>query len=119
MLAKYLAMGFAIAAFGATGSAQTLSTAPRGASLPAVPSVDLRAWETQPTPLFLQAIKERAVTRPAQNAANAAPKDCPMPVHRPDTSRLERMRVYRPSPSVGYPMPRAELRCFNPLDPAK
>ena len=119
MLAKYLAIGFAIATFGAKGSAQTLSTAPRTVSLPAVSSVDIRVWETPPTPLFLQTIEERPLT-PWPKAKPLPPRnDCPMPVHRPDTTRLEQMRVYRPSPSVGYPMPRAELKCFNPLDPAK
>ena len=118
MVVKYLAMGFAIAAFGAKGSAQTLST-PRGASPPAVPTVDIRAWETQLTPLYLEAIKERQLTSWPKAQPLPPRKECPMPVHRPDTARLEQMRVYQPSPSVGYPMPRADLKCFNPLDPAK
>ena len=118
MLPKYMIMSFAIAAFAAKTNAQNPLASPRGSSFPAIPSVDL-SLDRQPTPLFLQAIQERRLTRPDQNAAASSPNECPMPVHRPDTSRLEKMRVARPSPSISYSMPRADLKCFNPLDPAK
>ena len=55
----------------------------------------------------------------ARLAAPAGQKECPMPVHRPDTTQLEKMRVARPSPTIVYSMPTPDPHCPNPLDPAK
>ena len=118
MLPKYLIMSVAIAALAAKTDAQNTLTSPRRSSLRAFPPADL-SLGTQPTPLFLQAIQEPKLTRPDQNAAASLPNCGPMPVYRPDTSRLEKMLVARPSPSISYSMPRADRKCFNPLDPAK
>lgn len=118
MLPKCLMMSVAIVALAAKTNAQNPVASQHRSSLPAIPPADL-SLGAQPTPLFLQSIQEPRLTRPDQNAAAPAPSECRMPVHRPDTSRLERMRVARPSPSIGYSMPRADLKCFNPLDPAK
>lgn len=52
----------------------------------------------------------------ARQAAPAGQKECPMPVHRGDTTRLEKMRVARPSPAIVYSMPTADPHCPNPLD---
>jgi hypothetical protein len=52
-------------------------------------------------------------------ATPVAQKECPMPVHRPDTTRLEKMRVARPSPTIVYSMPTPDPHCPNPLDRAK
>jgi hypothetical protein len=55
----------------------------------------------------------------ARQAAPPGQKECPMPVHRADTTRLEKMRVARPSPTIVYSMPTPDPHCPNPLDPAK
>jgi hypothetical protein len=55
----------------------------------------------------------------AKLAAPPGQKECPMPVHRPDTTQLEKMRVARPSPMITYSMPASDPHCPNPLDPAK
>lgn len=112
---RCLATGLAIAAFTARASAQAAITSPRNTLLFA-PSVETTASAKQSTPRFLQSAHEAASVHPLRGAAAPFPRDCPMPVHRPDTSALERMRVARPSPSVSYSMPRVELKCFNPLD---
>jgi len=128
MLAKYLAVGLALAAFAAKGVAQSPTTPPQtgvpNTSPPDTaslrpPFLDSAASATQSTARFLEALQELLALQPTPKAATPVRKACPMPVHRPDTSRLERMRVARPSPSVAYPMPRAELKCDNPLDTAK
>ena len=118
MLLKYLIISVAIAAFAAKTNAQNPLVSLRRSNLPAIPPADL-SLGTQPTPLFLQAIQELRLTRPDQNGVAPAPSECRMPVHRPDTTRLEKMRAAQPSPSISYSMPRADLKCFNPLGPAK
>jgi hypothetical protein len=55
----------------------------------------------------------------APQAPAPGQKQCPMPVHRPDTTRLEKMRVARPSPTIVYSMPTPDPHCPNPLDRAK
>jgi hypothetical protein len=55
----------------------------------------------------------------ARQAAPAGQKECPMPVHRVDTTQLEKMRVARPSPTIVYSMPASDPHCPNPLDRAK
>lgn len=54
-----------------------------------------------------------------RQAAHVGQKECPMPVHRADTTRLEKMRVARPSPTIVYSMPTPDPHCPNPLDRAK
>jgi hypothetical protein len=54
-----------------------------------------------------------------RQAAPAGQKECPMPVHRADTTQLEKMRVAQPSPTIVYSMPTPDLHCPNPLDRAK
>lgn len=46
-------------------------------------------------------------------------KQCPMPVQRPDASRLIQMPNIGLSPGAIHPMPRLELNCPNPLDPGR
>ena len=118
MIPKYVMMSLAIAALAANTNAQSPLASPRPSSLQAIPPADL-SLGTQPTPQFLQAIQEPRLTKPDQNAVASIPNCGPMPVHRPDTSRLEKMRVARPPSGISYSMPRADLKCFNPLDPAK
>src|SRR5687768_6631217 len=67
-------------------------------------------------PLY-KALFEKAALLSRQ--APSGVKTCPMPVQRPDTSRLERPPVARPSPNVSFPIQRIELRCPNPLDPPR
>ena len=55
----------------------------------------------------------------SRQAAPAGQKECPMPVHRSDTTKLEKMRVARPSPTIVYSMPTPDPHCPNPLDRAK
>ena len=55
----------------------------------------------------------------ARQAAPVGQKECPMPVHRPDTAKLEKMRVARPSPTIVYSMPTPDPHCPNPLDREK
>jgi hypothetical protein len=118
MLPKHLIMSVAIAVFAAKTNAQSPLASPRRSSVPAIPLADL-SLGTQPTPLFLRAIQKPRLTGPDQNAAASIPICGPMPVHRPDTSRLEKMPVVRRAPSNSYSMPRGDLKCFNPLDSAK
>jgi hypothetical protein len=95
MLNKYLLLICSVALVAAKGNAQGI------------------------TPLFIRSIHDAASSRSAKPDTGSSLKECPMPVHRPDTSRLEQMRVARPSPAVTYSMPRVELKCRNPLDRAK
>jgi hypothetical protein len=55
----------------------------------------------------------------ARLAAPPGQKECPMPVHRSDTTQLEKMRVARPSPMITYSMPASDPHCPNPLDREK
>ena len=52
-------------------------------------------------------------------AAPLGQKQCPMPVHRPDTATLEKMHWARPSPTIVYSMPTTDPHCPNPLDREK
>jgi hypothetical protein len=115
MLARCLTTCFALLALAAEGKAQSPNTSPR----PFVPVQDPGAPLKAEAPLFLRSMGESKSADSGQQPASSPLKECPMPVHRPDTSRLERMRVARPSPDVSYSMPRIELRCLNPLDPQK
>jgi hypothetical protein len=67
-------------------------------------------------PLY-KALLEKAALLSRQPPAGV--KSCPMPVQRPDTLRLERLPVARPSPHVSLAIQRMELRCPNPLDPPR
>jgi len=65
---------------------------------------------------YIHKLEAEARTR---QAAPAGQKECPMPVHRGDTTQLEKMRVSRPSPTIVYTMPTSDPHCPNPLDRAK
>ena len=65
---------------------------------------------------YIHKLEANARTR---QAAPIGQKQCPMPVHRADTTQLEKMRVARPSPTIVYSMPTPDPHCPNPLDPAK
>ena len=65
---------------------------------------------------YIQKLEAEARTR---QTAPAGQKECPMPVHRTDTTQLEKMRVARPSPTIVYSMPTPDPHCPNPLDRAK
>jgi hypothetical protein len=84
------------------------------------PNLDSSSQLSQPrNPLYAdplyKALLEKAALLSRQTPVGV--KNCPMPVQRPDTSRLERLPVARPSRNVSFPMQRLELRCPNPLDP--
>jgi hypothetical protein len=118
MPAKYLTMILAVAVFAAKSGAQEVHAILPG-SLLFGPPVSISAPAKVSTPLSVRPIPQPAPVRAEQTNAASRLKECPMPVHRPDTSALEQMRVTRPSPGVSYSMPRVELKCPNPLDPAK
>jgi len=118
MLAKYLTIGLALMALAAKGRAQGL-TAPAPSGLLLTPSQDITTSAKNSPPLFLRSIQETKPVRSGQSVVASPMKECPMPVHRPDISRLERMPVAQPSPNVTYSMSRVELKCPNPLDLAK
>jgi hypothetical protein len=118
MLGKWLTIGVATAAI-ATGANAQSPTSSAKAITPLVPRADMTASTIQSIPAFLESIQKSEGVQQAQRATVATARDCPMPVHHPDTSRLERMRVAQPSSNVSYSMPRAELKCFNPLDTSK
>jgi hypothetical protein len=65
---------------------------------------------------YIHKLEAEARTR---QSAPAGQKECPMPVHRADTTQLEKMRVARPSPMITYSMPASDPHCPNPLDRAK
>lgn len=115
MVAKYLPILVTLAALAAKGGAQGLNVS-RPADFVLTPSDGVTA-ETNP-PLFLRSINEAERARQRQGVARGV-KECPMPVHRPDTSRLIRMPNVHLSPSVTDLMPRFELNCPNPLDPGR
>jgi hypothetical protein len=118
MPAKYLTMILVVAVLAAKSNAQGVNATLSG-SLLFGPPVIVSAPEKLSTPLSVRPIPQPAPVRAEQTNAASRLKECPMPVHRPDTSALEQMRVARPSPGVSYSMPRVELKCPNPLDPAK
>ena len=120
MLARFLTTCFALLALAAEGKAQGPYTLTRRlVAVQVVPVLDPGAPLKAEPPLFLRSMGEPKSAEVGQKPVPSPLKECPMPVHRPDTSRLERMRVARPSPDVSYSMPRIELRCPNPLDPQK
>jgi hypothetical protein len=82
----------------------------------ASPTVESSAQASNPLyadPLY-KALLEKAALLSRQSPAGV--KTCPMPVQRPDTSRLERPPVARAPFNVSFPMQRIELTCPNPLD---
>jgi hypothetical protein len=117
-LARRITMTLTVAFFTAKASAQTPITSPRS-NLLFAPSAEVSASAEQSTAPFLQTVLNATPIQRPRNGTASIRKDCPMPIHRPDTSRTERMPVAQPSPSVNYSMPRAELKCFNPLDQSK
>ena len=120
MLARFLTTCFALLALAAEGKAQSPNTSPRRfVPVQVVPVQDPGAPLKAEAPLFLRSMGESKSADSGQKPATSPLKECPMPVHRPDTSRLERMRVARPSSGVSYSMPHIALRCLNPLDPQK
>lgn len=118
MTMKALTMCCALVLLAAKGGAQTLNTHTRS-SLLFTPFPEIAASAKTPTPPVLQSSRRPFLIVSTQRTDTRVVKDCPMPVHRPDTTRLEPMRVAKPSPNVSYSMPRAELKCPNPLDQAK
>jgi hypothetical protein len=121
MLRTCLAISFAVAAIpaiAAKANAQTAHSSGQNDLLFA-PSANMNVSATQSIPSFLEPTQPADRLQRIERRSPTTPKECPMPVHRPDTSRLERMRVSQPAPSVSYSMPRADLKCFNPLDQAK
>jgi hypothetical protein len=118
MTLRYLTIGLAISAVITAANAQTpLSCSQK--NLLFVPSTEASVASKQSYSPFLESVQASERFQPVQRGTAATQKECPMPVHRRDTSRLERMRVARPSPSASYPMPVAERKCFNPLDQPK
>jgi hypothetical protein len=118
MKMKALTMCCALMLLAAKFGAQTLNTHNRS-SLLFTPFPEISASARTSTPPFLQSGRRPFLIITTQSAEARIVKDCPMPVHRPDTTRLEPMRVAKPSPNVSYSMPRAELKCPDPLDQAK
>lgn len=118
MLVKCLLLCLAIVAFASSASAQELNPSFQS-SLLFTPVRQLSQLEKTPPPPFLQSMHEIGSSQAGQPSATLSEKVCPMPVYRPDTTRLEKMKIALPSPAVVYSMPRAELRCPNPLDAGK
>jgi hypothetical protein len=118
MKMKALTMCCVLMLLAARAGAQTLNTRTRS-SLLFTPFPEIAASAKPSTPPFLQSSRRPVLVVTTQSAEARIVTDCPMPVHRPDTTRLEPMRVAKPSPNVSYSMPRAELKCPNPLDQAK
>lgn len=110
---RLFAIIVAIASLAATASAQEPEDSRREAVSPR-PAVDLAPFNASTDPL-LKALLEKAALLTQQEASRLV-KSCPMPVQRPDTSRLERIPVARPSAGMSFPMQRIELKCPNPLD---
>jgi hypothetical protein len=118
MTMKALTMCCALVLLAAKAGAQTLSTQTRS-SLLFTPFPEIAASATSSTQRVPQSSRRPLPAISTQRTDTRVVKDCPMPVHRPDTTRLEPMRVAKPSPNVSYSMPSAELKCPNPLDQAK
>jgi hypothetical protein len=116
MAAKYLIISLAVTIFAGMVGAQNPTASPQSNPI-FTSSVDILTPTQQGKLLVLQSHRVVEPIQPGTTASVA--KECPMPVHRPDTSGLERMQVERPSPNVSYSMPTAEVRCPNPLDRTK
>lgn len=112
------AIAVALAAHAIDAGAQESEESKREGASPS-PNIDSPTQPANPVyadPLY-KALLEKAALPSRQTPAGE--KMCPMPVQRPDTSKLERLPVARPSPNVSFPMQRLELRCPNPLDPPR
>ena len=118
MLIKCLVFSLMFAGLGVNAASQRPFSPSRNTPSPNLAG-DTLTLGNQPVPLFLKSIEERTGTSLKQNATDSVLKDCPMPVQRPDTSQLERMRVAKPSADISYSMPRPALKCHNPLDRGK
>lgn len=106
------AIAASLAALAVSASAQESEDSRRDEIAPN-PSV-----QSQPSnPLYADPLYKALIEKAAllSRQTPAVVKTCPMPVQRPDTLRLERLPVARPSPNVSFPMQRVELRCPNPL----
>jgi hypothetical protein len=109
----------AMALAGSAANAQVADSSSRSALLfgPMVgPSTGWAKDSVAATIEYIQKLEAAALTR---QGAPAGQKECPMPVHRADTTQLEKMRVARPSPTIVYTMPTPDPHCPNPLDRAK
>lgn len=115
MVAKYFLALVGVAALAAKSGAQGVNPS-RPADFVFTPSAEITA-ETN-TPLFLRSIKDAERGRQRQGVTVSGVKECPMPVQRPDTSRLIRMPNIHLSPGITH-MPRFDLNCPNPLDPGR
>ena len=118
MLIKCLVFSLTVTGFAVNVAAQR-PFSPWGNRLSPNIGGDTLTLGNQPVPLFLKSIDERSGASLKQDATDSVLKDCPMPVQRPDTSQLERMRVAKPSPDISYLMPRPALKCRNFLDRGK
>lgn len=118
MLEKILSITLALGAIGAKAEAQIPFNS-KGITPPNPASVDINISAKQSIPAFLEPVRQADRLQSTQRGAATTLKECPMPVHRPDTSHLERMGVAQPPAYLTYSMPRADLKCFNPLDQPK
>ena len=108
----------ATAVFAAAANAQAADSSSRS-SLLFGPMGSANGPESASVAATIEYIHKLEAEARARDAAPAGQKDCPMPVHRADTTQLERMRVARPSPKIVYSMPTPDPHCPNPLDRAK
>jgi hypothetical protein len=115
---KYVTITVGLAALASTAGAQGVITAPRSGLL-FTPWTDVAVGAKDPAPFPLRSDEEAARVQRVPKATTLAQMDCPMPVHHPDTLVVDRLTVGKPPANVSYSMPRADVKCFNPLDRAK
>ena len=118
MITRLILCLAAIALVASAASAQ-VADSPRSGLLFGPMGGPTSGWAKDSVAATIEYIHKLEAEARARQAAPAGQKECPMPVHRPDTTQLEKMRVARPSPGIVYSMPTPDPHCPNPLDRTK
>ncbi len=109
----------AMALAGSAANAQVADSSSRSALLFGPMVGPSTGWAKDSVAATIDYIHKLEADARVRQAAPGSQKECPMPVHRADTTQLEKMRVARPSPTIVYAMPASDPHCPNPLDRAK
>lgn len=119
MITRSVVCLLAMALIGSAAKAQVADSPSRSGFLFGPMVGPASGWAKDSVAATIEYIHKLEAEARTRQSAPAGQKECPMPVHRSDTTQLEKMRVARPSPMITYSMPASDPHCPNPLDPAK
>ena len=119
MITKSVLCLVAMTLIGSAANAQVADSSSRSGLLFGPMVGPASGWAKDSVAATIEYIHRLEAEARARQAAPNGNKECPMPVHRADTTRLEKMRVSRPSPTIVYSMPTPDPHCPNPLNREK